>query len=380
MAERILLVDDEEGIRKVLGLSLRDAGHTVFTAGCGEEAVAVFARERPSIVLTDIKMPGMDGIEVLGRVKAADPDAEVIMITGHGDLDLAIESIKRQAADFVTKPINQDVLEIALARAAERSALRRQVREHTRNLERLVEEKTRELLAAERFAAVGRTAAGLSHAIKNIASGLEGAIFLLERGREPAMREYLDEGWSMLKSSVERIKGLSLELLRLSGRTMLCIGAHDPDRPAREAVELFLPRAQELGVRLTLSCGAGFGNCLFDLEAMHRCLVNLVANALDACGELEEGGGAVSVASARVGGRLEYRVADTGPGMSEAVRSRVFTELFSTKGGRGTGLGLLTAKQTAEAHGGSIAVSSEPGGGALFVVAIPARDAPPDAV
>jgi len=378
MAERILLVDDEEGIRKVLGLSLRDAGHTVFTAGSGEEALAIFARERPSIVLTDIKMPGMDGIGVLERVKALDPDAEVIMITGHGDLDLAIASIKRQAADFVTKPINEDVLDIALARAAEHISLRRQIREHTQNLERLVEEKTRELMAAERFATVGRTAAGLSHAIKNIASGLEGAIFMIEKGGELSEREYLDQGWDMLKDSVRRIKHLSLDLLKLSGRTMLCIGPHDPNRVAREVVDLMLPRAKEAGVELLLCEAAPCTPCLFDLDAMHQALLNLVTNALDACCELEEGPRRAEVSTARLDDMLLWRVTDSGPGMSGAVRERIFSELFSTKGGKGTGLGLLTAKKTAEAHGGRIMAESPAGGGAAFTLLIPAREASAD--
>ena len=373
MAERILLVDDEEGIRKMLGLILRDAGYAVLTASGGEEALAIFARERPRIVLTDIKMPGMDGIAVLGRIKDISPDTEVIMVTGHGDVDLAIQSIKHQATDFVTKPVNEEILKIALSRATERIAMRRQIREHTENLERLVEEKTRDLLAAERFAAVGRTAAGLSHAIKNIASGLEGAIFVIEEGRAACRPESLNQGWEMLKASVQRIKNLSMELLRLSGRTMLCIGAHDPDRTAREVVEFMAASAKERGIALSLQCGAEEGPYLFDAEAMHRCLLNLVTNALDACAESERGPRRVALATSLEDGFVWFSVADNGPGMSEAIRRRIFTEPVSTKGSRGTGFGLLSAKQIAEAHGGSIEIFSTPGGGAVFVVGIPAR-------
>ena len=103
MDNKLLLVDDEEGIRKVLGIALSDAGYTVFTAKDGEEALDIFRKEIPPIVLTDIKMPGMDGIELLQKIKQENPDTEVIMITGHGDMDLAIKSLKYQAIDFVTK-------------------------------------------------------------------------------------------------------------------------------------------------------------------------------------------------------------------------------------------------------------------------------------
>ena len=94
MDQKLLLVDDEAGIRKVLGISLSDIGYTVFTAENGEEALKIFRKETPPIVLSDIKMPGMDGIELLRTIKHENPDTEVIMITGHGDMDLAIKSLK----------------------------------------------------------------------------------------------------------------------------------------------------------------------------------------------------------------------------------------------------------------------------------------------
>jgi DNA-binding NtrC family response regulator len=122
MEKSILLVDDEEGIRKVLGIALADLGYTVHPAENGVDALRIFKDEQPPIVLTDIKMPEMDGIELLRRLKKLSPDTEVIMITGHGDIDLAIKSVKYEATDFVTKPINDQVLEIALNRAQERIA------------------------------------------------------------------------------------------------------------------------------------------------------------------------------------------------------------------------------------------------------------------
>ena len=138
MEKSILLVDDEEGIRKVLGIALSDMGYHVRTAENGVEALRIFKDERPPIVLTDIKMPEMDGIELLRRLKKVNPDTEVIMITGHGDMDLAIKSVKYEATDFVTKPINDEVLEIALSRAQERISMRRKLNEYTQNLEQLI--------------------------------------------------------------------------------------------------------------------------------------------------------------------------------------------------------------------------------------------------
>ena len=176
MDKKLLLVDDEEGIRKVLGISLSDSGYTVFTAENGEEALKTFRKEAPPIVLTDIKMPGMDGIELLQKIKHENPDTEVIMISGHGDMDLAIKSLKYQAIDFVTKPVNDDVLEIALNRAHEKIHMRQQLREYTENLEKLVREKSARLIEIERQVAVGQAVEGLSSAMRNIAGDLEGGL------------------------------------------------------------------------------------------------------------------------------------------------------------------------------------------------------------
>ena len=171
---------------------------------------------QPEIVLTDIKMPGMDGIQLLQRIKAENPDTEVIMITGHGEMDLAIRSLKYEATDFITKPINDEILEIALKRAHERMFHAGQVRDYTENLEQLVQEKPNKLLEAERLAAVGQTVADLAHAIKNIAGGLKGGIFVLEKGMELDNRKYLSEGWEMVKGNVEKITNMAMDLLNYS--------------------------------------------------------------------------------------------------------------------------------------------------------------------
>jgi len=173
---KLLLVDDEAGIRKVLSITLSDIGYEVFTAENGDQALEIFREKIPPIVLTDIKMPGMDGIELLQKIKRESPDTEVIMITGHGDMDLAIKSLKYRAIDFVTKPINDDVLEIALNRAHEKIQMRNQLREYTENLEELVREKSAQLIAMERQAAVNQTLEGLAAAMRNIAGDLAGGL------------------------------------------------------------------------------------------------------------------------------------------------------------------------------------------------------------
>ncbi|MDY6954969.1 MAG: response regulator, partial [Thermodesulfobacteriota bacterium] len=124
---KLLVIDDERSILEMLELSLSREGYEVLTAENGEKGVSSFQEHRPKLVLTDVKMPGIDGIEVLKRIKAIDPEAEVIVITGHGDMDTAIAALQHQASDFVTKPIRDDVLMVSLQRAEKRVAMSEQL-------------------------------------------------------------------------------------------------------------------------------------------------------------------------------------------------------------------------------------------------------------
>jgi signal transduction histidine kinase len=398
--ETVLVVDDEPGIRTVLGLALEDKGRRVLLAASALEALELFEAQRPGIVLTDIKMPGMDGVALLKELKDMDPNVEVIMVTGHGDMDLAVASMRHGSSDFITKPVADEALDVALARAGERLALREALRRHTEELERLVEERTAELLAAERLAAAGRAVADLSHAIKNIASGLEGGMFVLGKGIELEERRYLLEGWEMIGGGVERIRALALALLRHARFARAELRECDPAEPAREAARLLAARAAAEGVEFDLDLGldrhidsnlaaSGGPTANLDHDGVVRLLLNLLENGLDACALTANGDGAGARARppvrphvrprVRLSLRIEdgcavYRVADTGAGLSPEARARAFEEFFSTKGAGGTGVGLMTCRAIARAHGGTVELTENPGGtGTLATARLPLR-------
>jgi len=376
MTGDILLVDDEAGIRKVLGISLSDLGYTVHTAENAAAALTIIEAVRPSITLTDIKMPGMDGIDLLKAIKSRYPETEVIMLTGHGDMDLAIESLKFQATDFITKPISDDALTVALQRAGERLEMRRQLKAYTENLEHLVEEKSRQLIEAERLAAVGETVAGLSHTIKNITGGLDGGMFVLGKGIELEDAAYLKQGWELVRGNVDRIKTLSLDLLNFAKTDRLEYRQVDPEQPAREVFDLMRSRARDHGMELILDVAAGLAPTQMDPVGIHQCLLNLVTNAIDACVDTEPGDGAqritLSVRPLADGG-ISYQVADTCCGMDERTKARLFQRFFSTKGERGTGIGLMLTRTIVHRHNGTIDVTSQPGRGACFTINLPGK-------
>lgn len=374
MAKTILLVDDEEGIRKVLGISLSDAGYVVHVAAGGEEALRIFRKEHPAIVLTDVKMPGMDGIELLQKIKQESPDTEVIMITGHGDMDLAIKSLKYEAVDFITKPINDNALEIALNRANERITVRRQLREYTGNLEQLVHEKTKKLVEAEKLAAVGQTVAGLSHAIKNIAGGLKGGTFVLEKGLDLDNRKYLMQGWEMIKGNIDKITNLSLDLLNYAKATDINYQLSEPNQQVHEIVSLMKHRSEEHGINLKIDLSPDLKAFYFDPELIHCCLLNLVSNAIDACMEddLDSKEKEVLVKTVKAKGwGVEYQVIDNCFGMDEEIKEKIFQGFYSTKGAKGTGIGLMITKKIVDGHKGIIEVESGKGAGTKFIIRLP---------
>ena len=386
MKPKLLLIDDEEGIRKVLGITLRDAGYEVILAHDGERGIELFQQEKPRIVLTDIKMPGLDGIGVLKHIKSIDPDTEVIMITGHGEMELAIRSLQLNASDFITKPINDEALFISLKRAEEKLAWKGLAKKYNEDLKTKVKEATaelvriqQELLRAERLAATGQTAAGLAHAIKNILGGLKGGRFMVNKGLELKEMKYLKDGWDMVERNIEKIAALTKDLLNFCRDREPEREPVNPNDLIREVYDLYSARSKKEGVRLTLDLDEKMRKINLDPQGIQEVLNNLVGNALDAC-TLGEGAIKDPEVILKSGllsdGKILLEVKDNGVGMDQEVLKKLFTIFFSTKGSRGTGLGLLLSRKTVQEHGGDIQIHSEPMKGSSFQVLLPIRAVP----
>ena len=376
------MIDDERAILEMLDLSLSSEGYDVLTAENGEEALEIFEQQDYRLVLTDIQMPGMDGIEVLKRIKAMDNEAEVIVVTGHGDMDSAIAALQDGASDFITKPIRDEALILALERAKKKIAINRQLKDYTENLEQKVEEYTlelrqahEELIRSERLATIGETVAGLAHHIKNILSGLRGGMYMVNSGMTKDKPHMLQEGWTMVQRNIERVSGLTLDLLRYSKERTPERSVCRPNEMVSEAVELFRNRAEEHGVKLRKILDPNLKDAYHDRDGIQRVLLNLVSNAIDACiyDSATSKAWEVTVKTrletdAESGETVLFEVTDNGCGMTDEVKQNLFDRFFSTKGGRGTGLGLLVTHKIIHEHGGEISVESKDGEGTTFSV------------
>jgi DNA-binding NtrC family response regulator len=128
MSRKVLLIDDDQSVLKTLGAFFTSSGWQVSGASDGISGIAAYERDQPSVVVLDAKMPGVQGIEVLRVLLARDPDAVVIMLTGHGDIEMSVEAMRIGAENFLTKPASLEQLELAAERAREKRELRRQAR------------------------------------------------------------------------------------------------------------------------------------------------------------------------------------------------------------------------------------------------------------
>jgi signal transduction histidine kinase len=366
----------------MLKISLASEGYEVMTAENGYKGLRMFEEKGLKLVLTDIKMPGMDGIEVLRRVKAVDLEAEVIVITGHGDMDSAIAALQYGASDFITKPVRSEVLTLALERAQKNLATSQQLRAYTENLEEKVEEcmlelrqAQEELIRNERLATIGETVAGLAHYIKNILTGLRGGTYMLNTGMAKDKPRMMKEGWAMVQRNIETVSDLALNLLRYSKGREPELTVCKCNELVREAVDLLKDRATEHRVKLTTVLDPNLKEAYLDRDGMHNVLLNLISNAIDACVYDTATSKAWEVTvktkietDMDSGETMVLEVSDNGCGMTDEVKARLFSRFFSTKAGRGTGLGLLITQKIIQEHGGDIAVESKTGVGTTFSV------------
>ncbi|MFO7559438.1 MAG: hybrid sensor histidine kinase/response regulator [Desulfobacterales bacterium] len=372
-AEKIplLLVDDEEDIRDVLELTLTDLGYTVFTASNGESALRIFKEKRPEIVLTDIKMPGMDGVELLRQIKQESPSTEVIMITGHGDTSLAIKSLKHEAIDFIPKPINDEVLEVALKRAMDKIEMRHQMIEYTQSLEALVREKAE---MQDHLTTLGLMIGSISHGVKGQLTRLDAGLYELETALQKNDPVRMAEGYRIVKGSAGRIKKMVLDILFYSKERDLKMEKVRLTDFSRDVASVIESKAAGAEIAFHSACDESAGEAVLDAERIHSALVNILENAVDACAEH------ISQKAKRIDFKVStdkdhvcFRIQDNGVGMNQETRENIFNLFFSAKGKKGTGLGLFIANRIIRQHDGTISVQSTPGKGSEFIVRLPKK-------
>jgi signal transduction histidine kinase/pSer/pThr/pTyr-binding forkhead associated (FHA) protein len=229
------------------------------------------------------------------------------------------------------------------------------------------------MLQAERLAAIGQTIAAVSHHIKNIMQSLKSGSDILKMGLASKDDALVQQGWKMAEKAQGKIFDLVMDMLSYSKEREPAVELTDLNALARDVVELVSPRAAELGIKLEQSFEEKLPPVPVDPDAIHRALLNVVGNALEAV----EGrrGAQVTVGSRRdqEEGWIRLVVLDNGVGIPQQKLADIFKPFFSSKGARGTGLGLAVSRKILREHGGDIVVQSQPGKGSKFVLRLPNR-------
>ncbi len=241
---------------------------------------------------------------------------------------------------------------------------------------RTLKQLEREKQASDRLAVVGQTVAGLAHGIKNILTGLEGGVFVVQTALDDEDDKLLHGGWKMVRGNIGRIAGLVKDLLSYSKERAPQYKETDPNRLAEEVCALFDLRAQANSIIIQRDFDSDAGKMFkifLDQSGIHTCLSNLVANAVDAC-EIDKRSiehRIVVGTEQNSDGSLIYKVSDNGPGMSLETKRHLFSSFYSTKGSRGTGLGLMVTNKIVLEHGGKLSVNSEESRGSVFTITLP---------
>jgi signal transduction histidine kinase len=379
-----LIVDDEADIAAILKLHLEDSGYVTAWAGNGQAGLQMLKEGGYSLALMDIRMPGMNGVELLKQIREAGLDAAVIMMTAHGSEDLAVECMTSGAVDYISKPFSLDDILQRVDRAV--------------GNRRMLQEKKRLEQEKEDFLYM------LSHDLKNPITASIGSIDIIREGRlgpvNTEQAEYLQSAIDSCNEVVGMIDNL-LDVQRFeAGRMPVVLRPHRPAELASEAVERFSKAAEHDGIELTLDTDGDATEIAVDRNLMGRVFANLLVNAI----KFTPAGGNIRVSCRCVRNSAAHRiripvyfvppagfanrrcfvrisVKDTGNGIPHEDLDHIFeryTQSHNAVGRErgGAGLGLAFCKMAVESFNGIIWAESEDGAGSEFIILLPCYPGP----
>ena len=405
---RILIVDDDESVRKLFADYL-DESYSCATAADAYDALERLSQEQFALVLSDMQMPGLGGIELLRKIIERYPDTAVIMISGVDRTQRVIDAIRVGASDYLIKPCELDVLTLCIERALERRTLLRNARRYKEALENrnaeLARRKTElerlqaQIVQAEKMASLGQLAAGVAHELNNPAGFIYSNIALLkdyikrlercltafdEVALPPASAEQIREmkteiGYDDILTDLdsilsdchigaERIRDIVQNLRLFSRLDEAELKPVDLNEGIEATLRLLSMYYKSGRVRLLRDYGElPEVNCY--AAQLNQVWMNLLVNAAQAIGEAE---GEVRIKTHCVGENVIVSVSDTGAGIEPEHLKNIFDPFFTTKPvGEGTGRGLSISHGVIVRHGGAIVVDSTPARGTTFTITIP---------
>lgn len=385
MGEKLLVVDDERMILELTSMVLSSKGFDVSVADNASDSYELIEREKPALVLLDFMMPKINGLEALKEIRLRFPETYVIMFTGKGSEEVAVELMKAGASDYILKPFSnaklveriEKVLRIRSIELRNKELLREQQRlldeieGWNRALEERVEQKSLELESAHqevlltaKLAALGHLSAGMAHEIRNPLNSISLFAQVMSGGlkNDPEMQSYADK----IINEVERIDAILVKLLSTSKRDQFKLRTVHLDKVIEKSLQPFLDQVLVQGVELQKELSLKTPTILADEDELGQVFSNLFANALF---EMEQGG-TLAIRLSHDDKDALVTVSDTGGGIPEEHLNNIFDPFFTTKE-RGTGFGLSVVLRIVKTYSGRIQVESKPGQGTSFQIWLP---------
>lgn len=385
MKERIVVIDDERIILELTSMILSSKGYEVLTADNALDGLALVARQAPAVVLLDYMMPRMDGLTVLRKIRQEFPGSYVIMFTGKGSEELAVELMKAGASDYILKPFNnQDLVEriehvLHLRRIElhnrdlrrEREELLREVEGWNLELERRVEEKTLELeqahaeiVQSEKLAALGHLSAGMAHEIRNPLNSI--SLFAQVLSGNPVSETERVSYAGKIIAEVDRVNDILVQLLAASKSPHAEFETVDVAKLIRRQLDELALQLEANRIETRFICDERLPTLEADPLEISQIFSNLLVNAIY---EMPEGG-VLTISVRTTDDGLKIVVQDTGKGIPDQHVKQIFDPFFTTKE-TGTGFGLSVALRIVKTYGGQIGATNSPDQGAIFTVVLP---------
>ena len=384
LAPHILIVDDEADLRQMVNLCLTQAGYRTSMAANAAEAYLLADEHHFDVIITDVMMPGEDGISFLGKIHTSKPDVPVIIMTGFAQLQMAVNAIKNGAFEFIHKPFDFILLRKVVDKALSYSRLKRMEMRYRCELERTIEQRTLELKEAvdqltSAKAALLKAAreksdfmSNISHEMRTPMNGVIGSLELLaESGLNGSQKEYL----LLARQAADNMVELVERLLSYNNSGMPGISRQDAmELPvAVEAVAMnHRARFADKGLSFDVQISPDVPRRIYcDADQFARMLDILIGNAFKFT---DKGGARLDVGLERMDGSdalIRVTVRDSGVGIPADMLERIFEPFVQVDGSTtrrfgGVGLGLSIARQLAQLLNGHIHVESTPGEGSVF--------------
>ncbi len=367
---RLLLVDDENHFRATLKKRLNKRGFIVFEAGNGNECQSLMKKEPIDLVVLDIKMPGMNGIEILAWIRTQFQKTEVILLTGHACAADGVEGIKKGAFDYLTKPVEFEHLVQKINHALEKQ----QREEEQKQAAEFKARMEQQMVATERLASLGTLSTGIAHEIDNplaiIMECTEFMRILLNKTEDTAFsrKKDFEKAVGKIESAIDRARRITHQLLGFVRQPETIFSQTDLKALISETTDFIKKEAQNKNVEIVLELDKNCGPIWSDAYAIRQVLINLITNALAAVNS----GDIITVSVKETDLFAEIRVEDTGSGIPKENMKKIFEPFFTTKPpGKGTGLGLYVTFGIIKRLGGKINISSEVGKGTIFTITLP---------